>query len=99
MSYSIIFTNEALEDALEAQHYYEGQQAGLGLKFAAALKKQLIFIADFPEGAFQVREDRRRSVIQQFHYNIIYSIDHESQTVFIIAVMHGSRSPRRWENR
>ena len=39
----------------------------------------------------------RRATIQRFPFGIYYQIEEES--IVVIAVMHGSRHPKLWQNR
>ncbi|MGH8497384.1 MAG: hypothetical protein ACRERV_01015 [Methylococcales bacterium] len=39
----------------------------------------------------------KRAVINRFPFGIYYRV--ENATIVVIAVMHGSRNPRRWKNR
>lgn len=99
MSYTVRFTAEALKDIDDAFEYYEEQQSGLGVRFLKSLHEKEIFISNSPFASQEVSKGRRRGVLAVFKFNIIYRIDEGAKTAIILAVMHGSRNPERWEKR
>ncbi len=70
MNYTIIVQVEALQDLREAWTYYEGQQNGLGQKFILAFEKESLRIEKNPLIFQKIYNDKRRTVIKQFNYNI-----------------------------
>ncbi len=96
MNYTIIVQVEALQDLREAWTYYEGQQNGLGQKFILAFREESLRIEKNPLIFQKIYNDKRRAVIKQFNYNIIYQV--EESIVRISAVIHGSRHPKHWQD-
>jgi toxin ParE1/3/4 len=88
----------AEQDALEAAIWYEERQPGLGEEFLSeidravqALRKSALF--------HRIRfTDVRRAPIHRFKFYGVYYIVHE-QEVWVLAVFHGRRHPRRLEER
>ncbi len=54
-------------------------------------------IADAPLMYPNVHRNTRRAIIQRFPFGVFYR--EEAETVIVVAVMHGSRNPRRWKKR
>lgn len=96
-NYSVIIQPEAELDLDEAFEYLEDQQAGLGFDLLAAFVDVIDVLEGNPLLFQKVYGEKRRAVIQRFHYNVIYIV--LNQEVYILAVMHGSRDPRGWERR
>jgi plasmid stabilization system protein ParE len=77
-------------DMNEAFAWYEQQESGLGDKFKSALNLVLQQIARFPESCPK-HFGARRAVERKFKFNVIY--EYAEETVFVTAVVHGSRDP------
>lgn len=45
----------------------------------------------------KVYGEKRRAVIRRFGYNLIYKV--VNGNVYVLAIMHGSRDPERWQGR
>ena len=99
MKYKIILQEEARQDLKDAFDYFNEQQKGLGKGFIKAYKDKSEFIANLPTACQKIYKDKRRAIINPFKFNLIYVIEESSKTVFIEAVMHSSRSPKRWKDR
>lgn len=80
-----------LDDAVV---YYEAQQPGLGLQFAAAVERSLLRIALFPEGYQQVGKYSRRCLVSGFPYGVVYQP--RPSHVLVVAVAHLHRRPEYW---
>ncbi|MDP0499226.1 MAG: type II toxin-antitoxin system RelE/ParE family toxin [Verrucomicrobiota bacterium JB022] len=81
----------------EAARYYDGCEAGLGDRFAAAAQLQLRKIELSP---FQYRSCAagcRISRIQAFPYSIIYQLSNDR--ILVVAFLHHSRRPGYWTSR
>jgi plasmid stabilization system protein ParE len=97
MSYTLIVQQEALDELQDAYDYYESRQANLGRDFIIAFRVEALRIEKNPHLFQKIYNEKRRTVIRKFQYNIIYQI--EGEEVRVSAVMHGSRDPKRWQNR
>jgi plasmid stabilization system protein ParE len=88
---------EAEEDLAEAAAWYETQQAGLGSRFLDEVLAALATVADMPFMNAIIYRKTRRAWMRRFPFGIFYQV--ESDGVIVIAIIHGSRHPRRWQGR
>jgi plasmid stabilization system protein ParE len=88
---------EAEEDLADAATWYESQQPGLGKQFLDEVLTALSTIADMPLGYAVIYRNTRRAWMRRFPFGIFYQV--ESDGVIVIAIIHGSRHPRRWQGR
>lgn len=95
--YNLIIQPEAEADLDEAYDYLEAQKAGLGFEFLASLTDVTTLIEEAPEIYPEIYGDKRRAILKKFKYNIIYKI--KGMDIYILAIMHSSRDPRRWQGR
>jgi plasmid stabilization system protein ParE len=88
----------AEQDALEAAIWYEERQLGLGDEFLNEVNQAVRALS---ESALLHRirfADVRRAPIPRFKFYGVYYIVHE-QEVWILAIFHGRRHPRRLQQR
>lgn len=88
---------EAEQDLLEAAFWYEEQRPGLGIQF---LDESLIIFSGIAEAPLMypsVHRDTRRALMHRFPFGVYYRV--ENAAIVVVAVMHGSRDPRRWKKR
>ena len=97
MSFVVQFRPEAETDLFEAAEWYEGQSPGLGTSFLNEILITCETISEHPKLYAEIYRDIRRAVIQKFPFGVYYRI--HSSRILIYAVMHGSRSPKRWKQR
>jgi plasmid stabilization system protein ParE len=97
VTHTIVFRPEAEEEVRSAQRWYEEQKPGLGARFADAIGEALKRIAGNPLAFAPVHGEIRRAIVRQFPFGIYFRI-HEDDVV-ILAMMHGRRHPRRWQER
>ena len=88
---------EAEVDIEEAALWYEKQSKGLGHEFLDEVEKAYKTILENPSLYPLVHRDTHRALIHRFPFGIFYRI--ERGFIVIIAVMHGSRNPKRWQKR
>lgn len=91
------FHSEASAEFEAAIRYYKKRQSGLQLSFFAAVEEAITRILEDPERWRAIQPEVRRCLTRTFPYAIIYSV--QGDTVFILAVAHGSREPGYWEHR
>jgi len=97
----VVVRPEVRADLDEAAAWYEGQRAGLGREFVAAVAKVLSALADNP----YLNSRRHRSLHirwrypERFPYRIIYRVDEADKAVVIVALLHAARHDRRWHER
>ena len=97
MSLAIVFRPEAKADVLAAYDWYEEQQSGLGSVFVDALSGLLDRIKEMPRMYAVVFHDARRAKLRTFPYLTYYRV--HADRIEVIAVFHGSRDPKRWQER
>ncbi len=97
MNRSIVFRAEAETEFDEAFDWYDSQQVGLGVSFAAAIQATLDAIAANPLIHSVVFADIRKSVVPRFPYCVVYRP--HAVHVEVIAVFHTSRDPSVWQIR
>ncbi len=73
------------------------RQPGLQHRFVVDMEAAIDRILEHPERWRIIEPDIRRCLTKTFPYSVIYSVQRE--TVFIIAVAHGSREPGYWKDR
>ena len=96
-SYTSIIQPEAEQDLDDAYHYFESQQSGLGFELLAEITETIEALEGNPMLFQKVYGEMRRAIVKRFGYNLIYKvIDTE---VYILAIMHGSRDPEKWQKR
>jgi len=93
----VIFTPAARSEIIEAQEWYEEQQAGLGARFRAELESLVSRIGENPYQFPAALEDAHRSRLRKFPYSLFFRI--ETDLLIVIPCFHGSRDPQRWKER
>lgn len=93
----IEFHPEARVEFLEAVAYYEGQASGLGSDYIALVERTLAYVQGYPEIGRPFGGRLRRIIVPRFPFGLLYR--HESDRVFVVAVMHLRRRPGYWRLR
>ena len=97
MGYSLILSDEAYYDILDAYLWYESARDGLGKDFELCLEAELNRLLRNPL-LYQIQHKKIRiAYIERFPYGIHFIID--KKIIKIIAVFHTSRDPENWEER
>lgn len=97
MTHAVRIREEAEVDLAEAAHWYEQQQAGLGHEF---LDLALSLLHSLPQHPLQypaIHKNVRRVLLHRFPFGIFYRV--EADYILVLAVMHASRHPGRWQRR
>lgn len=97
MTLEVRLRPEAEQDLSDAAVWYEGQLSGLGHQFLDEVLVALSSIAEAPLRYPIVHRNTRRALIHRFPFGVYYQVD--STAIVVLAVMHGSRDPRRWKIR
>lgn len=97
MNFKVYLRPEAEEDAEEAAIWYEKQRKGLGSEFIDELQKIINKVHNHPEMYPIVYKQVHRAVLSRFPFGLFYLA--EEDTVIVLAVMHGSRHPKKWKKR
>tara|TARA_Y100000814_G_C12248460_1_gene374134 strand:+ start:463 stop:759 length:297 start_codon:yes stop_codon:yes gene_type:complete len=97
MNYDLVISEEARLDIIDAFSWYELQREGLGFDFELCLEAGIEEIIRNPL-AFELKyRSLRAFYIARFPYGIHYVV--EGKIIFVLAVLHTSRSPSNWEDR
>ena len=88
---------EAEQDLSDAAGWYEEQRPGLGHEFLDEVLEVFSVIAEAPHMYPSVHRNTRRALIHRFPFGVYYRI--EETTIVVVAILHGSRDPRRWKSR
>jgi plasmid stabilization system protein ParE len=91
------FHPEAAEEYERDIRFYRKRQPGLPKRFVAAVEETIARILEHPDRWRMIEPNLRRCLTRTFPYSVIYSV--QGDTVFIIAVAHGSREPGYWKGR
>lgn len=93
----VIFTPAARVEIVEAQDWYEMQQAGLGVQFREQLRLTVARMADNPFQFPIALHDVRSARLRKFPYILFFRS--ETDLLIVIACFHAKRNPRRWQQR
>jgi plasmid stabilization system protein ParE len=88
---------EADRDLTAAASWYEQQRAGLGHEFLDEALATFKLVAEQPLRYPAVHRDTRRALMTRFPFGIYFRI--EQSQIVVVAVIHGSRHPHRWQSR
>ena len=88
---------EAELDLSDAARWYEEQKPGLGHQFLDEVLAIFSTLAEAPLLYPILHRDTRRALIHRFPFGVYYQV--KTTAIVVVAVMHGSRNPRRWKTR
>lgn len=97
MSASLVYLPAAKTDITCAHAAYERRQVGLGDRFSEQLRHRCQMIADNPQLYAILHNAIRAAPLGKFPYVVYYR--YESDTVYVLAVLHGHQDSREWMNR
>ncbi len=95
--YSVIFTQAARRELIEAQDWYDREATWLGRRFRQAICDLIERMSDSPRQFPTVFKHVRRALLRRFPYSLFFVI--EGDGIIVIACFHGSRDPMRWQRR
>ena len=93
----VLVRDAATADLAEAAEWYEQRRGGLGVEFLRAARALLAGIGRTPLQFPIARGELRRARVRRFPY-IVYFFPGPTQVV-VVAVLHGRRDPRAWQER
>jgi plasmid stabilization system protein ParE len=88
---------EAELDLSDAALWYEEQRPGLGHQLLDEVLTIFSKLTEAPLLYPIVHRNTRRALIHRFPFGVYYRV--EATAIVVVAVMHGSRNPRRWKSR
>ena len=97
MQRSVRFHPAALQDAEGAAAWYAERSVRAAVRFLDELDRLIDLIALSPDGYQTFDTDLRRAVLRRFPFYIVFRAD--VVNVVVLAVAHGKRRPRFWQNR
>jgi plasmid stabilization system protein ParE len=95
--FTVVFTQAARAELIEAQDWYEGEAAGFGRHFREAIDALTERMSTDPQQFPIVFRNARRALLRRFPYALFFAV--EGNTLFVIACFHASRDPLQWQKR
>jgi len=95
--FTVIIQPEAEMDLDDAYDYLQSRKKGLGFDLLEEISDIIARLESNPFLFQKVYGEKRRAIAKRFGYIVIYIIKEE--TVYILAIIHGSRNPKRWMKR
>ena len=96
MNWKVVVLPEFYFDLEEAGDWYEQKLQGLGTRFAGEVLDVWADLAVNP--LLSCKKDPRRNIRwrypAKFPYKIVYSVEEETRTVVVIALIHAARHER-----
>ncbi len=84
-------------DVEAAFEWNENERPGLGAEFLDELRASYYRVADGPLKYQVLRSGIRRALLKRFPYAVYFAI--EADIVVVVAVLHASRDPAKWQRR
>ena len=94
---NLIIRPVAAGDIEAAYRWYRGKGDDLGLEFLGALRVAITRVLENPRAYPVLIRETRRVRLKRFPYGLFYRV--YSDTVVVVACMHGKRDPRKWQSR
>ena len=91
------FLQTADDEFVETIAYYNLQSEGLGLEFAAEVKRGLGRILQYPTAWTPLSKRTRRCRLNRFPYALLYQTRRD--TILIVAVQNLHKHPDSWKSR
>lgn len=92
MAYKVVIEPRALLDIRQAIDYYDKQLIGLGDTFYEALDKHISAVQKNP--FYQIHyKDYRVLPIKKYPYSIIFYLEEQIKTAYVIAVFNTHQNP------
>lgn len=91
------FLQAADDEFAEAIAYYNLQSEGLGLEFAAEVKRAVGRILQYPAAWTALSKRTRRCRLNRFPYALLYQMRHN--VILIVAVQNLHKHPDSWRSR
>ncbi|MCB9309593.1 MAG: type II toxin-antitoxin system RelE/ParE family toxin [Lewinellaceae bacterium] len=95
----VIILPLAREDLKDAKVWYENKLKGLGKRFLAEVDKKINFIKINPLASNIRYDEIHTTVLDVIPFIIHYKVEIDHKAIIIIAVLHTSLDPRKWQSR
>ncbi len=93
----VAFHRDAVAEYEEAFAWYFSRSPGIATRFEHEVERALRLIIEAPVRWPACDEVHRKVLLRRFPYLVIYR-EHQGR-LWVVAVAHGHRRPRYWENR
>ena len=93
----IIILPFAEEDIRDSVKYYSENEKNLDKQFLKIIDQAFRLISENPQTFPEVKLNIRKFVVKNFPFNIFYTFEKDS--IFILAVFHMKRDPKKWKKR
>ena len=93
MKYSLVLTENASQDIIDAALWEEERHTGLGKKLLTRIDQTIDQICKSPFGYASRHRNTREKKIRKFSYQIIYTI--EENIIYIHAVFPAKQDPQK----
>jgi len=97
MRYQLIIRPEAEAELAEAFDWYERRVPGLGADLLVAVDAAVDSILSNPLQHAAIYRTVHRALTRRFPYQVLFVV--EVGTIIVIAVFHGARDPKQWQDR
>lgn len=97
MTRRLVVRPQAQSEILEARHWYDQQQAGLGVQFALEVDLTVSAVLERPLSFPVVHGATRRAIVRRFPYGVFFHVLLDE--IVILGIVHGHREPSRWRER
>lgn len=93
MSWSVVVLPEVYADLTAASDWYEGKLAGLGARFTEEVLQVWASLAINPllNSKKQPGRNIRWRYPNKFPYKVVYSVEENTKSVVVVAVIHAAR--------
>ena len=98
MNFTIEFLAPASQELEDAFLWYEEKKENLGVEMVEELEHYLNLIAENPFffEANSGKENLRKVPLVRFPYIIFYWVEENSKTIYIDAIFHAKRKPKKY---
>jgi ParE-like toxin of type II ParDE toxin-antitoxin system len=76
--HSVIFTQAAREELIDAQDWYQSEATGLGRRFRQAIDALMVRIRDNPLQFPIVFKNVRRALLRRFPYSLFFVVEDDA---------------------
>jgi hypothetical protein len=102
MTQRVIVLDDAEDELIEAQNWYDRQRPGLGNEFRTAIEEAIERLIKAPLAASPIVDlspsiGARRVLVKRFPYSIVFIIHEED--IWVVAFAHQHRRPGYWRER
>jgi plasmid stabilization system protein ParE len=95
--FTVSIFSTATADIQDSYDWYEEQSVGLGDRFVNEVDTYIGLISENPfQFAVQFSEKYRFALLKHFPFRIVYRIDEKQNRVYVSAVFHTSRNPKKF---